>query len=1555
MFGQLNGDYRSAVNGGSWNSAASWEIFTGTVPTGTWGPAVVPPTSASGAITIRNTFNIIHNSGAAITIDATTVQPGATLTIAPGFQITVANGPSTDLNVGGTVDVQGTLQLTAATLNIGGGAALLNVTGNLFNNGFIAGATVARTRFQNGSVYEHQINDGTSVVPTATWSDGSVCRIVANLTAVPQGFSQSFYNLEWNTPTASQTLTMATSTNLVITARNNFSIINTGGRRLFFSRVQTVTINVGKDFIIGTAGKVAFNVDDNTIVNVGDNFIVSSNGSGGLTTGGSFGTGAVTINAEHVAFTTGSIFDASGTYPTDFLVGSGITTFNIRGNYSSAGTFRRTGTAPSLEMHFTGSAIHSFTSTAVPTFPINFYVEDDGNLDIAATSRLAGSGNLTVDPSARLTVRSTQNQGAYRTTVALGNVQLTGTRTILGSLAYGGTALQRISPESPGDVHTIIDNPAHVRMVGNQTFTTGTLNLMTGYIQVRNFTLTVSNVAHNGGRIQVINTSNLIINGTGVYGNVANNNPTGQLLLNGTQIGSLTVNRTSGGLVTKTGNLTIATLLDLQNGNLALGATTTTVNGNFAATSGTMTAAGGALTFQNAGTMPTGADISGTLATLTMNRTGDLNLTNTANLDVTRLNVYNGNISNTGALRMANGGTIYRTNGHLTAAIGAVNLYNVQYTNFSDPSITTEFEIPEPPVLPATTTALNALTINNAAGATRIVALDKDIVAAGQIRMQSGTLHANNKNISTRGNLRIDAAGGLVPGKGTYTFNGSTAQTFTSTPAEYSFVRMVVNKTGGGFTLASPLTIRGSFEVNSITTVNAGTNRLTLRSTADTTAYIPTMPGTASNNRGRINGSVIVQRYLPNGNLSRQYRYLSAPTTTTMVSDWQNEIPITGAFSNPSSGTFDGIKIISKNPSMFYYNEPTSAYVAYPVSGSSTVAPVASGRGYAVFGRTHSVTPTTLDSHGTLGQWNVNVTVTNTGGGPSNGYNLVGNPYPAPVDWEAVLPASQNIGSTISLIDNNDNGPSTGTITYSAVFHESVPEGAFDGIISMGQGFWVSANPGGGAKVVRFTESQKVAGQSKFIRKGKPENFLRLAMTQGAVTDHLAVVLYDSATDAYDYKYDGLKFVSSGLRVTTLASTNEQLVINAISKGDCEKTVPIEISEAVAGSYTFNFTGLESFDSDVEPVLVDKLENKTISISSTPTYTFNVSDAAAVKGRFVLRFNGPALNTQLEVKGETICVGNTPAVITLPTTQAGVQYTAMLNESVISSAITGNGGQVQIPLSVDALPQGASEITISAQRASCTSQLLTQKATINVLRKPAISSVTGGQVCGTGTASLTAAAVDGSLFNWYEGLNDATPIDGQHGASFTTLTLTKSKTYYVAAVNAAGCEGERVEVKATVLDLTPAAITIDGGNTLTSNYESGNQWYLDGELMDGVTGKSIEASKSGVYTVVVNTGTCTTTSEGREMLILGTEGDDALVRIYPNPAPDKVHVEVRGKADAAVQLISTTGLQLRSTQLSGNDDLKTATFDITSLPDGMYLVRVNVGAKTYTKKILKAK
>lgn len=1548
MFGQATGDYRSAVNNGKWNTPASWQRFNGT----SWVAAGVSPTSMDGVITIRSGFNIVHDTGTTpIAIDQVVVASGATLTVGSGYRFNIVDNVSTPVDF----SIVGTLQINNGTIGLQG-SSVTQVSGTINNAGTVTGGTTARLRFLSTGVYDMQ-NTTPGTIPLATWDDGSICRVTAaSITIAPVGViglnGQSFYDLIWNTPSVDNSLIISPIGTVSFTVRHDFSILDTGGSQLYFSDGFDVAINVGNDFTIGTTAKVGFAVDGEAVVDVGNNLVINSNAAGGLVTGGSFGGGNVEINAANVSFGSGSVFDASGVDGGESFSGTGITTFNITGNYSSAGTFRRTGAAASLEMHFTGTGVHSFTSTTVPTFPVNFFVDDTGNLDIAATSRLAGPGTFTLDPDARVTLRSTAAGGAYRTSVAQGNVQVIGTRTIGGTVVYGGTALQRISPETPTNVPTIINNAAHVRMTGNIAFT-NTLDLNAGNLQIRNFTLTVSDVAQHNGRFQVQNTSNLIINGSGVFANVAANNPTGQLMLVGTQIGGLTINRTGGGLVTKTGTLTIVSLLDIQNGTLALANTTTAVNGNFAAAAtGNITGTGGILTFQGVGTMPalpTGANISGTLATLTMNRTGALNLTNGSNLDVTRLNVYAGTISNTGFLRMANAGTIYRTNGSLTTAIGAAGIYNVQYLNFTAPTITTGFEIP------ATGTALNNVTINNTLTATPpySVQLDKAVVARGTVRAQNGQLVTDDFDVTVGVDFQIDATGLLVPGWSTLHFNGSGNQRYRDLASHnYAIRAFDISKTGGTFNVNQPVQVYDFFAVNSVTAVTVGTNavpRLTLLSSDTLTAHVPTVPTGAT-----ISGRAIVQRFLPNARNSRQYRYISVPTlpNQSTVADLQAELPISGTFSDPSTGVFNGVTINSTNPSLFRWLENTGAYQNYPQTGLASASTFERGRGYSVFGRTTSTIM--YDFRAALNVGTYTRAITRTGAVADNieGYNLIGNPYACPIDWDAVFADPLNTGllnGGIYFIDNNYAYGNTGQVAYAGGV--SNPPG-FDGVIASGQGFFAIAAASGN---ITFRETHKFAGDARFIRKGEVPNVIHMALNKGTDVDYATVRLVDDATENFDGKYDAYKFGASGLYISTHSNTlADELAINAISRAVCSSSIPVGISGGTTGNYTLTFTGLESLDSDVTPVLFDKVDNKTIDISSTSTYNFSVTNATSLKTRFELRFSGPPLTLDQQVTGETVCVGNTSAIVTLNTSQAGVQYVALVNGVSMSTAVTGNGGEIQIPVNVESFTQGATEITISAQRASCDALTLTQKATINVLKKPSVTNVKGGQVCGNGTTTLTATAVDGNLYNWYDAIDDLNPIEGQHGAEFVTPSINKTKTYFVAAVNASGCEGERVEVKATVLELTAASITMDG-TTLTSNYESGNQWYVDGVAVDGANGKSFEVQKSGVYTVVVNTGTCTTTSEAREVNILGTENNDNFIRIYPNPSPDKVFVEVRYPGEAGVDLITTTGVEVRTTTLSGNDNLKTATFDITSLPDGMYLIKVRAGANIITKKILKAK
>lgn len=104
---QTAGDYRTAASG-NWNNTATWQRYDGV----TWiaNPAV--PTSADGAIAIRNGHNVTLT--APVTADQLTVETGGTLTLSSfGNNLTINDGAGTDLTVDGTLAL-GPTNITAS-------------------------------------------------------------------------------------------------------------------------------------------------------------------------------------------------------------------------------------------------------------------------------------------------------------------------------------------------------------------------------------------------------------------------------------------------------------------------------------------------------------------------------------------------------------------------------------------------------------------------------------------------------------------------------------------------------------------------------------------------------------------------------------------------------------------------------------------------------------------------------------------------------------------------------------------------------------------------------------------------------------------------------------------------------------------------------------------------------------------------------------------------------------------------------------------------------------------------------------------------------------------------------------------------------------------------------------------------------------------------------------------------------------------------------------------------------------------------------------------------
>ncbi len=87
---------------------------------------------------------------------------------------------------------------------------------------------------------------------------------------------------------------------------------------------------------------------------------------------------------------------------------------------------------------------------------------------------------------------------------------------------------------------------------------------------------------------------------------------------------------------------------------------------------------------------------------------------------------------------------------------------------------------------------------------------------------------------------------------------------------------------------------------------------------------------------------------------------------------------------------------------------------------------------------------------------------------------------------------------------------------------------------------------------------------------------------------------------------------------------------------------------------------------------------------------------------------------------------------------------------------------------------------------------------------------------------------------------------------------------------------------------------------------------------------------------------------GRNPIVPVTDGTNNATGVYPNPAKNyfKVVQQVTGKS--SLQLYSPNGKLLLTQAFNGE-----ANVDVSTLPQGLYIVKIISGKSTYTKKIVK--
>lgn len=831
------------------------------------------------------------------------------------------------------------------------------------------------------------------------------------------------------------------------------------------------------------------------------------------------------------------------------------------------------------------------------------------------------------------------------------------------------------------------------------------------------------------------------------------------------------------------------------------------------------------------------------------------------------------------------------------------------------------------------------------------------IIAGAAYRATTGTT-------DIKGNFTF-SSGSFTHNSGIVRFSGTTGTQRIDGGAAATFHNIQVANTSAtpGLSIDNNANQEGILTLAANTTVDAdgasNTAVFKLLSTGDVPtkdAAIGVLPTGAA-----VTGNVTVQRYMSVKGASngRIYRYIASPVQNATIADLQNEIPVTGPFTG--SSTCSGC---NRNASMFYYNESVvtdingdrvansdDGYVRYPVaSNTETMVP---GLGYATYIRGNLMTTASWDVRGVInsannGALSFPVTYTNSGNLANDGWNLVGNPFPSTIDWNASGWTKTNMNAAVYIRDNGN------TIGQFAAWNGAVGTNGGSQYIAIGQGFWVKAS-GTGTPVLRATETVKAPGvQTVLYKAAAPQNVLRVTLTQDNVRDEAVIHFRDGVTEGFDVAADALKMPNSTFNLASVMADGRALAINSIPTASCNADIPLTLDNVKAGTYTLKFSDIESFTAGATVTLTDKFTNAVVDVTQTAyDFTVTTDPLSFGAGRFRVSIERKPVNTDFKLTTQDIC-GGQDATLVISSAMKNITYTAYLNGRQVLKPVKSTGADIKMLIPRDSLKNSSAVITVKTSGVGCY-VFAEQSKVIQVVPVPAVTAVTGATICREGQATLqaTGAPADGR-YNWYDA--DGKIIDNNMGASLTTPVISKTRNYWVAAVNALGCEGARQAVTAEVIRYDDVTLTTQG-DTLVSNYAEGNAWYLNNTLLSGVEGATYIPQQSGTYTVQVNVQGCTTTAS-RDYLITTTEVPvEQLISVYPNPVVDvlQVHIPV-SSAYAQYQsldIVHGSGKVVGRVSLLRDGQTLKGQFNFQQLPAGVYILKSAEGTQQLEIKIVK--
>lgn len=462
------------------------------------------------------------------------------------------------------------------------------------------------------------------------------------------------------------------------------------------------------------------------------------------------------------------------------------------------------------------------------------------------------------------------------------------------------------------------------------------------------------------------------------------------------------------------------------------------------------------------------------------------------------------------------------------------------------------------------------------------------------LTISSGTiLLASAGNMILQGNITNN--GSWINYTSTIVFSGNNQLLNGTTPISYN---NIIVDPGSTTTITTPgQSLSGILLCNGIFNANGN---LTLLSSEYQTAIID------GSGTGEVIGNVTMQRYLFSG---FGYKYLSSPFQAATVSEFS-----------------DNMKLADPFPAFYTYDESstTSGWVTY-IDPAGVLNPA---QGYAVnFGDTDP--PIVFDVTGVVNNGSLSVTLFNHNNLYSQGFNLIGNPYPSPIDWDAPSGWTKiNIDNALYYFEASTTDQYGGNyVTYAEGVSSN---GLATNLIPSMQGFFVHVTDGSWpvTGTLAMNNSVRLTDLTHPLTKSDNNSRSLIRLTAEFSDDSLSVdplVIYfdEKATETFDGQLDALKLMNTDFMVTNFYAVGPDGVKLSICAlpviSDTLYKVPLGLKINRDGNILFKIRNLEGNLAEMEISISDVSAKTEHDLLSGKDYRLDLT-TGLYENRFFLNF-----------------------------------------------------------------------------------------------------------------------------------------------------------------------------------------------------------------------------------------------------------------------------------------------------------------------------------------------